>query len=85
MSDRLIDAKALAKRLGVPASWVYDHTRPGQPNPLPHYRIGRYVRFDAEEILALLRRDPALGPSDGVVSTDQAAAERRAVRRLVGA
>ena len=47
MSDRLVDAQAVANRLGVPVSWVREQTRSGA---IPHLRLGRYVRFDLEDV-----------------------------------
>jgi hypothetical protein len=44
----LIDSAELAKRLGVPVSWVRNHTRGRTPlaERIPCVRFGRYVRFD---------------------------------------
>lgn len=47
MTDRLLDAKEIAARLGVPASWVLEHARAGA---MPCVRLGRYVRFDAADV-----------------------------------
>jgi len=47
LSDRLVDAEAVAVRLGVPVSWVYESTRSGA---IPHVRLGRYVRFDLDDV-----------------------------------
>jgi excisionase family DNA binding protein len=51
VSDRLIDAKAVAERLGVPESWVRESARSGA---IPHVRLGRYVRFDLADVEAWL-------------------------------
>ncbi|MFZ0376477.1 MAG: helix-turn-helix domain-containing protein [Solirubrobacteraceae bacterium] len=59
MTERLIDAKAAGELLGVPASWVLRQARADQ---IPHMRLGHYVRFDAEQVLAWARnrvRGPA--------------------------
>ncbi len=47
MSDQLRDADYVAKRLGVPRSWVYKAARRGA---LPSVRCGRYRRFDKRDI-----------------------------------
>lgn len=47
MSERLVDAQAVADRLGVPVSWVRESTRSGA---IPHVRLGRYVRFDLADV-----------------------------------
>jgi len=54
----LIDAKAAGELLGVPSSWVLAEARADR---CPHIRLGRYVRFEAEELLAWAR-DRARGP-----------------------
>lgn len=36
----------LAARLKVPKTWVYEKSRTRCQNPLPCFRIGRYIRFD---------------------------------------
>lgn len=43
----LLDAPELAKRFGVPESWVREQARLGK---LPFIRLGHYVRFRLEEI-----------------------------------
>jgi len=47
MSERLLDAKAIAERLGVPESWVRESARSGA---IPCVRLGRYVRFDLDDV-----------------------------------
>ena len=51
MSDRLLDAAAVAKRLGVPKTWVLESARSGA---MPCVRLGRYVRFDLDDVEAWL-------------------------------
>ena len=51
MSDRLLDAAAVAERLGVPETWVRESARSGA---MPHVRLGRYVRFDVADVKAWL-------------------------------
>jgi hypothetical protein len=41
----------LADRLKVPVSWVYQRTRLGQ-QAIPHVKMGKYVRFDWDEVIA---------------------------------
>jgi hypothetical protein len=45
-SIQIIDSKELATRLRVPESWVRDRVRVRSDDPLPHVKIGRYVRFE---------------------------------------
>ena len=50
--DRLVDVREMARILNVPVSWLYDRTRKGA---IPSIRIGKYVRFNSEEVLAFFR------------------------------
>jgi excisionase family DNA binding protein len=81
VTDRLLTAEELAQLLAVPTSWVREHTRSGA---IPHLELGRYKRYDRDEVLAWVetlrkggtgaprfrRYDPAKrnGPGDAVTS-----------------
>jgi excisionase family DNA binding protein len=43
----LLDANGAADLLSVPMSWVLAEARADR---IPHVRLGRYVRFDADEL-----------------------------------
>jgi len=43
----LLDADGAAELLNVPASWVLAEARADR---IPHVRLGRYVRFDADDL-----------------------------------
>jgi excisionase family DNA binding protein len=45
----LIDANGAAELLSVPRSWVLSEARAAR---IPHVRLGRYVRFDPDELAA---------------------------------
>ncbi len=49
---RLIDVRELAQILNVPISWLYERTRKGT---IPSIRVGKYVRFNPQEVLAFFR------------------------------
>jgi excisionase family DNA binding protein len=54
----LLTAAEVARRLGVPTSWVYRETR---ANRIPHVRVGRYCRYREaaiEEWVTSLERGP---------------------------
>ena len=51
-SLKLIDVNEMARTLGVPVSWLYQRTRTGT---IPCVRVGKYVRFDPQEVLEFLR------------------------------
>jgi excisionase family DNA binding protein len=52
--DSLLTIQDVAELLRVPASWVYDRLRPGESNPLPGFKLGKYWRFRKAEIIAWL-------------------------------
>jgi excisionase family DNA binding protein len=52
MEHELRDISWIAKKLSVPVSWLYARTR---TNEIPHYKIGKYVRFDESEIREWLK------------------------------
>jgi excisionase family DNA binding protein len=47
--DRLLTASEVAELLAVPGRWVREHTRSGL---IPHIRLGRYVRYRPDAVLA---------------------------------
>src|SRR6267378_1605767 len=56
----ILTPRQLAERLQVKASWVYEQTRNRSsvrnPDPLPHIKMGLYLRFDWRDVLAWLER-----------------------------
>ncbi len=50
--DRLLDVHEMAALLGVKPSWLYQHTCRGA---IPHIKVGRYVRFDPQQVIAFLK------------------------------
>jgi hypothetical protein len=46
----------LAERLQVQESWVFEKTRRRQRNPLPVFRIGKYLRFSWPAVCAWMER-----------------------------
>jgi len=48
----LLDAKQAGELLNVPASWCLAEARAER---IPHVRLGRYVRFDRDELVAWWR------------------------------
>lgn len=45
----LLTPEQLAKSLSVPVTWVYEQSRQGR---IPTHRLGKYLRFDLQEVLA---------------------------------
>jgi len=53
--QKLLNVQELAEKLNVPASWIYDRTRNGSTDHIPHYKIGKYLRFAEDEVIDYLR------------------------------
>jgi excisionase family DNA binding protein len=51
VNERLVDARVVADRLGVPVSWVRDQTRSGA---MPCVELGCYRRYDLTDVDAWL-------------------------------
>lgn len=50
----LLDSEAAGRLLNVPATWLLQRAREGR---IPHVRIGKYVRFDVDQIRAEFARE----------------------------
>jgi excisionase family DNA binding protein len=57
-ADRLLTAAEVAEMLNVPERWVREHTRGGL---IPCVQLGRYRRYESEEVLEWVRRQRAGG------------------------
>ena len=55
-SDDLATVSQIAEFLQVPNSWVYEHTRCRGIERLPHFKLGKYLRFSRSEVLAWVQR-----------------------------
>lgn len=54
MTGKLLTIEELADALGVKPSWVMEH---GAKGTIPSYLVGRYRRFDLDEVKVALKRD----------------------------
>ena len=52
MNQNLIGINEMAKKLDVPVSWLYSRTR---TNEIPHFKVGKYVKFDPEKVMMWLQ------------------------------
>jgi excisionase family DNA binding protein len=56
----LLTPEEVAARLKVAVSWIYDQTRRRgrvrNADPLPHRKMGRYLRFSWSEVMEWLNR-----------------------------
>jgi len=53
MNQSLISINEMAEKLSVPVSWLYQRTR---TNEIPHYKVGKYVRFEENEVWDWLKK-----------------------------
>jgi len=53
---QLLTVREVADLLRVPVSWVYGHTRKRSRERIPGYRVGKYWRFSADEVMSWLRQ-----------------------------
>lgn len=56
----LITVKELSQVLNVPTSWIYQRTCMGQ-KAIPHVKMGKYVRFDAEQVIDFFNKEEGKG------------------------
>lgn len=54
--DGLLTASEVAHLLKVPVSWVYDRTRRRGFDRMPHFKLGKYLRFSEQEVLDWLQK-----------------------------
>jgi excisionase family DNA binding protein len=55
--EALVTAKALAMTLSLPVSCLYEYAKAGR---IPSVRVGKHVRFNADQVLAALRATGAV-------------------------
>ena len=55
-SENYYTVGQVAKILNVPKSFIYSRTRTGE---IPHYKLGKYCRFDPPEIFEWIRKQKA--------------------------
>lgn len=48
----------LAQVLKVPKSWIYAKTRETGPNSIPRIKVGKYLRFEIDQVLNWLKDKP---------------------------
>ncbi len=54
--ERLLTVDDVAQLLCVPKSFVYDRTQKKARDPIPHIKLGKYVRFWYSDLLEYLER-----------------------------
>jgi hypothetical protein len=52
----LLTVHEVADLLQVPVSWVYERTRRHGAEQLPHFKLGKYLRFEARTLVEFIQR-----------------------------
>jgi excisionase family DNA binding protein len=65
----ILTPEELAKRLKVPSSWVYDKQRTRCKNKIPSKPMGRYIRFDWDEVVKWLEAQSNIAPNESKSAT----------------
>jgi predicted DNA-binding transcriptional regulator AlpA len=55
MEQNLLSVDDLSETLNVPKSWVYSRSRETGPDAIPRIKVGKYVRFELDAVLAWLK------------------------------
>jgi excisionase family DNA binding protein len=50
-----LTVQEIAAILKVPVSWVYERTRRRGRDRIPHFKLGKYLRFHAQRVRAWLQ------------------------------
>ena len=53
--QELITISELSQKLKVPVSWLYSRTRERGEGTIPLVRVGKYLRFNYEDVTAWLQ------------------------------
>ncbi len=53
---RLLTVEEIAEKWQVPRSWVYERTRRRGLEQLPHFKMGKYLRFEEKAVQEYLDR-----------------------------
>lgn len=54
LDEELMTVAEVARLFRVPVSWVYERCREGAQHPLPHLKLGKYLRFSKPSVLAYM-------------------------------
>jgi excisionase family DNA binding protein len=52
--EKLLTVGEVAELLKVPRSWIYERTRRDGPEIIPHFKVGKYLRFRPRDLEAFL-------------------------------
>ena len=57
MIKKFVGVEEVATVLDVEKSWIYSRTRKKGKGQIPHYRLGKYVKFDLDEVVTWLKTE----------------------------
>jgi excisionase family DNA binding protein len=63
--EDILTPEEIAARLKVSKRWVYEKTRGRCPDPIPCLRLGRYIRFDWNQVVEWLMSKNGTRPKTG--------------------
>ncbi|WP_460566116.1 helix-turn-helix domain-containing protein [Hydrogenophaga aquatica] len=69
LGERLIDAREAALALNLPLYWL-THAKERRRLRLPHYRVGKLLRFKLSELIAWMEERQALLTADAVLEEE---------------
>jgi excisionase family DNA binding protein len=55
MNPILLSVQEISEILNVPRSWVYSRTRETGPESIPRIKVGKYIRFELDEVMDWLK------------------------------
>lgn len=61
----LLDARQIAELFKVPVTWVQQAARSRSKHPIPHFKIGHYVRFRESDVREWLEKQKKGYPRKG--------------------
>ncbi len=53
---RLLTVEQVAEMWQLPRSWIYERTRRRGLEQLPHFKLGKYLRFEGKAVEEFLER-----------------------------
>lgn len=56
LKTELLTIDELSERLKVPNSWVYARTRETGAQAMPRLKVGKYLRFEWDAVMAWIRK-----------------------------
>ena len=65
MERKLLTVDELASCLKVHKSWLYNRSRETGPGAIPRIKVGKYLRFQLEDVLEWLGKQQESGDHQG--------------------